>query len=208
MIDADEQVTPELAAEMAEAIRAPKFDSYLMKRRFEFMGKWICHCGYYPVWNLRLFRPSLGRYERFGTLGDTGSGDNEVHEHVVMPNKESGFLQHDLLHFAYPDLYTWVEKHNRYSNWEAHAMLAGNQGGVKPALFGDPLARRRWLKRATRWLPFRPLWRFLYAYFFQRGFLDGKAGYHFCWMLAWYEYLSNAKYQELKMRRDDQKPMP
>lgn len=201
IVDADEQVTPELAAEIAAVVRAPSADAYFLKRRFYFMGSWIRHCGYYPVWNLRMFRHSQGRFERIGDLGDTDSGDNEIHEHVVIPSQRFGFLSHDLIHYAYPDLATWVEKHNRYSNWEAHAMLAGYEGGVKPALFGDPVARRRWLKVRSRWLPGRPLLRFLYSYVFQGGFLDGWAGYYLCWMLAWYEFLSVAKYKELRVHR-------
>jgi glycosyltransferase involved in cell wall biosynthesis len=208
IVDADEQVTPELAAEIEAVVRRPTADAYFLKRRFFFMGSWIRHCGYYPVWNLRMFRHAQGRFERIGDLGETHSGDNEIHEHVVVPSRSFGFLKHDLIHYAYPDLATWVEKHNRYSNWEAHAMLAGYEGGVKPALFGDPVARRRWLKVRSRWLPFRPLWRFLYAYVFQGGFLDGSAGYYLCWMLAWYEFLSVAKYKELKGRRDRGEPAP
>ncbi|MBX7102695.1 MAG: glycosyltransferase family 2 protein [Gemmataceae bacterium] len=198
VVDADERVTPELAHEVERILRHPTADAYFLKRRFYFMGRWIRHCGYYPVWNLRLFRHAQGRYERIGSLGDTASGDNEIHEHVVVPTRRFDFLKHDLIHYAYPDLSTWVEKHNRYSNWEAHAMVAGYAGGVKPALFGDPVARRRWLKVRSRWLPGRPLWRFLYSYLFQGGFLDGVAGYYLCWMLAWYEFLSIAKFRELK----------
>lgn len=200
MIDADEWVMPELAIEIANLVRAPSADGYHVKRRFMFMGEWIRHCGYYPGWTLRLFRRDA-RYERIGQMGESGSGDNEIHEHVIVTSGNVSYLQHDLIHFAYPDLATWVEKHNRYSNWEAHAMLAGDQGGVKPSLFGDPTARRRWLKTKSRWLPFRPFWRFLYSYFLQRGFLDGFAGFHFCCMLAWYEFLSVAKYREMKWRK-------
>ncbi len=36
-----------------------------------------------PSWNLRLFRHRLGRYERAEINGGAGSGDNEVHEHVL-----------------------------------------------------------------------------------------------------------------------------
>lgn len=201
VIDADERVTPELAREIAAVVNSPGADGYFLKRRFFFMGRWIRYCGYYPVWSLRLFRRGLGRYERIGNLGDTDSGDNEIHEHVVLPSRKTAFLKNDLVHYAYPDLSTWVEKHNRYSNWEAHAMLAGYSGGVAPSLFGDPVARRRWLKTRSRWLPGRPLFRFLYSYIAQGGILDGWAGYHLCWMLAWYEFLSDAKYHELKKRR-------
>lgn len=206
IIDADEWVTPELAVEIAEVLKSPAADGYFLKRRFNFLGHWIRYCGYYPVWTLRLFRRDRGRYERIGLLGETDSGDNEIHEHVVLETNKLGYLRHDLLHFAYPDLTTWVEKHNRYASWEAHAMKAGYAGGVRPSLWGGPIARRRWLKVYSRWLPGRPLWRFLYSYIWQAGFLDGVPGYYLCRMLAWYEFLSGAKYYELTLRDRQAKP--
>jgi hypothetical protein len=60
------------------------------------------------------------------------------------------------------------------------------------------LSRRRKLKNLSRFLPFRPTLRFLYSYLWKGGFLDGKPGYVFCRLLAMYEYLSVAKYYELK----------
>ena len=101
------------------------------------------------------------------------------------------------MHYAYPDLETWVEKHNRYSTWEAHAMAARDAGGVRPSLWGGPIARRRWLKARTRRLPFRPLLRFLYSYVLRGGFLDGYPCYCLCRLLAWYDFLSLAKYHEM-----------
>ena len=201
IMDADEHMTPELAREIESVVagRGPQADGYWLNRRFMFMGRWIRHCGYYPSWNLRLFKHALGRYERIGNLGRTGSGDNEVHEHVVLAGGgEALYLKSDFLHYAYPDLATWVEKHNRYSTWEAHAMRAGDAGGVPASPWGGPIARRRWLKAKTRRLPFRPLLRFLYAYVFQRGFLDGYAGYCLCVLLAWYEFISLAKLHEMR----------
>jgi glycosyltransferase involved in cell wall biosynthesis len=201
IMDADEHMTPELAREIADAVggRGPEADGYWLNRRFMFMGRWIRHCGYYPSWNLRLFKHARGRYERIGNLGRTGSGDNEVHEHVVLAGGgQALYLKNDFLHYAYPELATWVEKHNRYSTWEAHAMGAGDSGGVRPSLFGGPISRRRWLKAKTRRLPFRPFLRFIYAYVFQRGFLDGYAGYCLCVLLAWYEFISLAKFHEMQ----------
>jgi glycosyltransferase involved in cell wall biosynthesis len=206
IMDADEHMTPELAREIADVVagrgQGPRADGYWLNRRFMFMGQWIRHCGYYPSWNLRLFKHAVGRYERIGNLGRTGSGDNEVHEHVVLANgAEAPYLKHDFLHYAYPDLAVWVEKHNRYSTWEAHAMRAGDSGAVQPSLFGGPIARRRWLKAKTRRLPFRPFLRFVYAYVFQLGFLDGYGGYCLCVLLAWYEFISLAKFHEMQLPR-------
>src|ERR1035441_289952 len=83
ILDADERVTPELADEIQTTVRQPAAYGYFINRRFMFMGRWIKHCAYYPSWNLRLFRHRAGRYEKLHA-GDTGSGDNEVHEHVVL----------------------------------------------------------------------------------------------------------------------------
>jgi len=205
IMDADEHMTLELAREIIDVVagRLPagkgSGDGYYLNRRFMFMNRWIRHCGYYPSWNLRLFKHALGRYERIGDLGNTGSGDNEVHEHVVLAQGEAGYLRHDFLHYAYPDLSIWIEKHNRYSTWEAHAMRAKDVGGVKGSLWGGPIARRRWLKARARGLPFRPLLRFLYSYVLEGGFLDGYAGYCLCRLLSWYEFVSLAKFHEMQM---------
>lgn len=208
IMDADEHMTPQLADEIRRVVtgtyrprnpnKAGCGDGYWLNRRFMFMGRWIRHCGYYPSFNVRLFKHKVGRYERIGDLGDTGSGDNEVHEHVILSTGEAGYLENDFLHYAYPDLTTWIEKHNRYSTWEAHAMRSAYSGGLKGSLFGGPIERRRRLKSLAMRLPFRPMIRFLYHYVLRRGFLDGYAGYVMCRLMAWYEFASIAKYREME----------
>lgn len=207
IMDADERMSPELANEVRQVVSENRpggdgRDGYWVNRRFIFMGRWIKHCGLYPSWNVRLFKHRFGRYERIGNLRDTGSGDNEVHEHVILATGDAGYLKHDFVHFAYPDLDSLIEKHNRYATWEAHAMEAQYEGGIHPALFGGPIARRRWLRVVTRKMPFRPLLRFLYTYIFQLGFLDGRAGYTMSRFLSWYEFISLAKYHEMQMLRE------
>jgi len=208
ILDADEYMTPELSEEVRQVVagtykprdtrRAGCGDGYWLNRRFMFMGRWIRGCGYYPSWNVRLFKHALGRYERIGNLGNTGSGDNEVHEHVVLSSGPAGYLEHEFLHYAYPDLTAWIEKHNRYTTWEAHAMKAKDAGAVQASLFGGPIERRRWLKRYARKLPFRPSLRFLFSYFIQLGIRDGYPGYVMCRLLAWYEFVSMAKHHEMQ----------
>jgi hypothetical protein len=70
-----------------------------------------------PTGTLRLFKHRLGRYEKL-TDAATASGDNEVHEHVVVTGK-TGRLRCEMDHYAFPSVNVFVEKHNRYSNWEA-----------------------------------------------------------------------------------------
>jgi glycosyltransferase involved in cell wall biosynthesis len=204
IVDADEWITPELADEISEAVKTTTNVGYYINRKFIFMGGWIRHCGYYPSWNLRLIRRGCGEYERLTDIGDTGSGDNEVHEHISA-NGPVGHLNSDMLHFAFPSINTFIEKHNRYSNWEA-AVQYKNRLGEK-ADIGGTLSGTRRLKNLTRWLPFRPTLRFIYSYVFRGGFLDGRAGYVFCRLLAIYEFLSVAKYTEMKRRETDDERM-
>ena len=202
MVDADEWIVPELADEVREAIKDSRYVGYWINRRFIFMGRWIKHCGYYPSWNLRLLKRGHGEFERLTDVGDTGSGDNEVHEHIV-PKGPVGYLKHDMLHLAFPTIAVFMEKHNRYSNWEACVQMRHSLADHALDIDNQDLALRRKLKNLSRHLPFRSLLRFIYTYIFRLGFLDGRAGYIFCRLLAVYEFLSWAKYKELLSEQHD-----
>lgn len=201
ILDADERITPALADELRRVVAVPQADGYYVNRCFWFLDGWLRHCGYYPSWNLRLFRHRLGRYEQLAGLDETDSGDNEVHEHVVLQGR-TGYLQAEMEHYAFPTIATWLEKHNRYSNWEARLLNAPARETTAAAVRLAPeLARKRWLKRWARRLPFRPAARFVYHYVLRRGFLDGYRGYIFCRLMAFYEFLGAAKAQELRRRQ-------
>jgi hypothetical protein len=195
-LDADEVLPPEAEAEIGTIVTSSgsELNGYWINRRFWFMGKWLRHA-YYPNWNLRLFKHRLGRYEKL-TEGDTASGDNEVHEHVVVPGR-TGRLKCELDHYAFPSVDVFVEKHNRYSNWEARVAIAGTwQSDARQS--NARVSWRRTLKRVSRHLPCRPWLRFLYVYVWQGGFWDGREGYYFARLHAYYEFLSVAKTYELK----------
>ena len=161
------------------------------------MGRWLRH-SYYPNWNLRLFQHRFGRFERL-TSADTESGDVEVHEHVV-DRRRDGADADRARSLRLPDRSpNFVEKHNRYSNWEAHVTLEAAMGNGH-----RPQSTRARLKAWTRRLPCRPLLRFLYLYVWQCGFLDGREGYYFARLHALYEFLSVTKTFELRKRRTGQ----
>jgi glycosyltransferase involved in cell wall biosynthesis len=198
ILDADEVVPAEAETEFRKAIdEAGATVGYWINRRFMFMGRWLRHA-YYPNWNLRLFRHSLGRYEKLTEVA-TASGDNEVHEHVIVQGP-TGRVRCELDHYAFPSVDVFVEKHNRYSNWEARVAVAEACANSAAGLQSARVAQRRRLKRLARRLPVRPLLRFLYVYIWQRGFLDGREGYYFARLHAFYEFLSIAKTYELKKR--------
>ena len=198
IIDADERATPELARAMIAIASSPSasHDGYYVNRRFWFLDGWLNHCGYFPSWNIRFFRHRLGRYELPAATAATGSGDNEVHEHVVLESK-ADYLPGEMEHYAFPDISTWVEKHNRYSNWEALLQIEEQgDGKARAAGLDAGLARKRRLRRLAWRLPFRPTLRFLYHYVWRTGFLDGYRGFVFCRLMAWYEFLCASKARE------------
>ena len=196
ILDADEVLPPQAASEIARAIAAKDGNAgYWINRHFIFLGRRLRHA-YYPNWNLRLFRHSLGRYEKL-TIADTGSGDNEVHEHVVVRGA-TGRLKAEMEHHAFPSIAVFIEKHNRYSNWEARVAVDGQLQAGEGGLAHEHVSLRRKLKALSQRLPFRPLLRFLYIYVWQKGFLDGRDGYYFARLHATYEFLSVAKTYELR----------
>jgi glycosyltransferase involved in cell wall biosynthesis len=199
ILDADEVLPPGAEVEFRSITTSSRgeFAGYWINRRLMFMGKWLKHA-YYPNWNLRLFRHAAGRYERL-IDSDTASGDNEVHEHVVVDGP-TGFLNAVMDHYAFPSVEVFVEKHNRYSNWEARVALAQTPSPDSTRLQHRGVARRRALKEQARRLPFRPALRFLYVYVWQRGFLDGREGYYFARLHGIYEFLTIAKTFELRKR--------
>lgn len=199
IIDADERMPPEAQAEFRSITTDPRhdYDGYWINRRFMFMGKWLKHA-YFPNWNLRLFRHKLGRYEKL-TDQATQSGDNEVHEHVVVQGKV-GRLKCLMDHYAFPSVEVFVEKHNRYSNWEARVALESGRSEGETG-FDANVRRRRKIKQLARLLPFRPFLRFLYVYIAQLGILDGREGYYFARLHGVYEFLTIAKLHELKLQQ-------
>lgn len=202
IVDCDERITPELWEEIALAIQNLNYDGYYLNRKVFFLGKWIRYGGKYPDWNLRLFKHKQGRYENLNTEEIRNTGDNEVHEHVILEGSV-GYLKNDMLHIDFRDIYHWLERHNRYSNWEARVYLnllngKNDSGTIGANLLGDAVQRKRFLKKLWVRLPFKPTLRFILFYIIRLGFLDGKAGYIYGRLLSQYEYQIGVKLYELR----------
>ena len=202
IVDCDERIPPELWEEIEAAIQNSDYDGYYLNRKVFFLGTWIRHGGRYPDWNLRLFKHKKGRYENLKTEEIRNTGDNEVHEHVILEGS-SGYLKNDMLHIDFRDIYHWLERHNRYSNWEARVYLnllnsKDESGTIGASLWGNAVQRKRFLKKLWVRLPFKPTLRFILFYIIQLGFLDGKAGYIYGRLLSQYEYQIGVKVYELQ----------
>jgi glycosyltransferase involved in cell wall biosynthesis len=204
IIDADELVVPELASEITRRISRDEADGFYLNSHYYFLGRPIRHCGYASCWNLRLFKHQLGRYEKIPDSTGGRTGDNEVHEHVELDGRTL-CLKNSLEHHAYPTIAVWVEKHNRYAIWEA----AEYERFVKqpiPRSIGSVQRIKRWLKKIAWRLPMRPLVRFFYAYILRVGFLDGRAGFFFCGLLAFYDFLASANRYEQQVAQKSGEP--
>lgn len=191
ILEADERMTPELFQECLEAIKTSEYVGYYAAERVMFMGSWIRHSTQYPRYQLRL----LQRGKVWFT--DYGHTEREVCEGAT------NFLKETYPHYTSgKGLSRWIDKHNRYSTDEAEETLRQlQQGSVnwRELFFGrSEVQRRRALKDLSLRLPLRPLVRFLYMYFFLGGFLDGRAGFTWCTLQAFYEYLILLKVWELK----------
>lgn len=193
MVDADELVSDKLAEEIGTLLKStPKLNGYYVARKNMFAGKWIRHGGWYPDWQLRLTRKGKARYE-----------SRIVHEHVVLEGP-AGYLENPLIHNDFKGIERYFERHNVYSSMEAVEALRSIEGKGRqrtiPAGFGRPgPGRRRYLKTlAYRFLPARPLFKFLWMYIFKLGFLDGRMGFRYCLLHAFYEYQISLKLEELR----------
>jgi len=201
ILDADEALLPEAEEELRKICTGNSQGKYgyYISRRFLFMGKWLNHA-YRPNWVLRLVKHGRAHYEKL-IEGETSSYDNEVHEPFLL-NGKAGYLKSEIKHFAFPTVESFIEKHIRYVSWEARVALANKKSQiVKSSGLPKRIIIRQRVKELARQLPCRPLLRFLYIYVWQKGFLDGREGYYFARLHAYYEFLSVVKTYEIKKTR-------
>jgi len=197
ILDADERITPALAEDISRAVASDGADGYYLDREYVFMGRSLR--SFRPNWNLRLFKHRRGRYELLATNAP-GTGDNEVHEHVVVDGRV-GHLPSPMLHEDRRPLRAWVDNHNRYSDWEANVyrQIKREPLSLRDLVAGGPGGwRHNGLKRVWVRLPLRPLIRFAAYYLVRRGFLDGREGFRYSILVGYYEYLTGLKLRELE----------
>lgn len=166
-IDADEELTPALADEIAALkTQPPQFDAWSMPRIARYLGRWIRHSGWYPDRKVRLYHRDRARWQ----------GDY-VHESLEVSGT-TGELNSDLLHFTCDSLPQHLETLDRYTTLAAQELAAS----------GRPPFHR---------LIVDPPWTFLRSYFVQRGFLDGTHGFLIAAMASFYTYTKYSKAREL-----------
>jgi glycosyltransferase involved in cell wall biosynthesis len=199
-LDADQQVTPELASELRnlEPSALNAFAGAYIKRRQVFRDHWIRHGGYYPKYLLKLFRRDKVVINTADLVDHHFYVDGPVRKmdgDLIEANKKED------------DISFWIEKHNRYAVLLAREELSWRTGGrttpIEASLFGNPDQRTLALKGIWRRMPLyiRPFLYFVYRYFLRFGFLDGKQGAIFHFMQAfWFRLLVDINIDEMQQR--------
>jgi hypothetical protein len=173
-----------------------------VRRRQIFRGHWIRHGGYYPKWQLKVFRHALT------------SCDDQEFDYRYYVEGATGKLRHDILEDNRKewDIAFWITKHNKFARECAEEEVLRRGGALawrtRPEVFGNPDQRVLWLKEYWYRLPLyaRPFFYFFYRYFIKLGFLDGKQGFIFHFMQAfWFRLLVDIHVEQLLARssRDD-----
>lgn len=175
-LDADERVSDELQASIAKLREAPEStlaDGYRVPRRSFYQGRWIKGGGWYPDWQLRLFRKSRGRWE-----------PRHIHESVKLDaGAQLDKLSGDILHYSVRD----AAHHHRMIG-ERYAPLAAQQ------MFAEGRHTSA-LKIATA-APSA----FLGSYFLKGGFRDGLAGISIASFAAHHAFLKHLMLWEKQKR--------
>ncbi len=202
LLDADEVLTAELAAEIRTAIKNPGVAAYRICLQMYFLGKFLRH-GDASFWKVSLLKKGKARFECRLKDQDASMADMEVHEHV-MADGPTAALRHPLVHHNVESLSRYIQKHNEYSNWEAQVLLQqeAEVGEMRADFFGTQAQRRRWLKRRLYRLPGSPVLLFFYRYVLRLGFLDGIPGLIYCGFQAVQMFHSKVKIYELRNARD------
>ena len=202
-LDADQRLTPELAdelrAQFADTSSLESYAAFYVTRRNVFRGKWIRWGGYYPKRFIKLFRRSQLVHEEADLL-----------DHHFRVTGKVGTLKHDLIeeNLKEDSIDFWIQKHLRYADLlaqeEARRRNGRSPATVKPAAFGNPDERAEWQNKTWAILPrfVRAPAYFLWRYFFRLGFLDGKQGFAFHFLHAfWFRLITDLKIDE--QRRAD-----
>ncbi len=146
-LDADERITPALAAEIREAITRTDVDGFRVPRVSMYCGRFMQHGGWRPDYTWRLARRGKARFT-----------EHFLHAHLQVQGA-TGTLREPIVHYSFRTMEAVLEKLNRYSSASARDMTsAGRKGSLGRAVAHG-------------------LWAFIRTYFLRLGFLDGRWGF-------------------------------
>lgn len=199
-LDADHRVTPDLCVEIYSILTTnidPNLNGFLISRRTIFMNKWIKHGGHYPTYHANMFRNGFG------------SCEEKLYDQHFLVKGETKTLRGDIVDIITDSINTFVTRHNHWATLEAQYQFnkkieTDNVELIKPAFWGNPMQRRRYMKNKYESFPLfiRPALYFFIRYFIKLGFLDGKTGFVFHFLQGfWFRMMIDIKVYELKQQQ-------
>ncbi|RME95311.1 MAG: glycosyltransferase family 2 protein [Bacteroidetes bacterium] len=177
LLDADEEVSPNLAREIQDLLAlpaGPPQEAYWIPRRNYFMGQQVRFSGWQGDKVVRFFERDRARYNT-----------QQVHEEIITDGLRVGKLKHFLEHYTFRSLDHFLDKTRRYARWSAQ----------------DHAARTP--KVTYYHLVLKPLFRFCKHFILQQGFRDGKVGFVISVVMAWgvclrYLYLKESYHSKVQ----------
>ncbi len=176
-LDADERITPALAAEIRALLATePPHRAYRIPRVTFHLGRWVRTTDFYPDFQTRLYDRRAAQWQ-----------GGRVHESVAADGSV-GRLAGELQHYSYRDLRDHLDRINRYTTLAARQMHeSGRRANVLHLLVHPPAA-------------------FLRNYVLRRGFADGMTGLTLSLVNAYAVLLKFAKLWELQQTPDSHLP--
>ena len=198
-LDADEIISEELICEL-NALKqsgiAPDVNGILINRKIHFHGKDLLWGGMYPIAQLRMWRHNMAFCE-----------NKWMDERMRIKEGRCQEVSGDIVDRNLNSLKWWIDKHSSYAvkeafdfyiqlfDWDKAMTTSASALGLKPKL-------RRQLKQVFLRLPpfCRPIILFVFRYFIQLGFLDGRQGFIWAFFQGlWYRMLVDTHIWAVRM---------
>ena len=166
-LDADEEISDELKNEILNTVKETKFNGYWIPRKNIIFGKWIEYTGWYPDYQLRLFRNGKGRLPC-----------KSLHEQPEVEG-ETAKLENALVHYNYNNVDQYLHKLvNIYTTNDKETKKKEN---IKADL-----------KEAIRF----PVSEFLKRYYLEKGYKDNLHGLVLSMFQSFSAFITYAKIWE------------
>lgn len=171
-LDADEEVSPELEAEILRAVKdaGPDANAFSVPRLSRYLGRWIRHGGWFPDRKVRLVRRGKALWQ----------GENP-HDKLV-PEGKSKALKSPLLHYVYRGISDQVVTINNFSGIYARETRPKGPWFVFAGLL-------------------HAVGKFVECYLWKLGWLDGMPGFIIAVNSSWYVFLKHAKVWETNLSK-------
>lgn len=175
IVDADEEVPPELAQTLQEIAETNDTSTpiYFLSRKNIIFDQWIAHTGWWPDYQLRFFRT--------GTV----TWPEEIHAQPQLQGKSSELPAKPelaLLHHNYQTVEQFIDRMNRYTSIEVAHHQNGQHGHNAhktsenidrlPTIFSQEFSRR---------------------YFAEEGYADGRHGIALAYLQSLYQITTALK---------------